>query len=70
MNVAAFIREICGGLQTRVSTDGAEPESDWPERPEIGLLGGTREGVDRGAGKLPARVWNIKLLNTQSINGL
>jgi len=54
--VAAFIREIHGGLQTRVSIDGTELESDWPERPETGLLGGTGEGVDRGAGKLPARV--------------
>ena len=57
-------------MQTGVSTDGAEPESDWPERLETGLPGETREGVDRGAGKLPARVWNVKLLNTQSINGL
>jgi len=38
------------------------PESEFP--------GGTGEGVDGGAGKLPARVRNVKLLNTQSIKGL
>jgi len=69
-NAAALIREMCRGVQTGVSTDGARPGVDWPERPESVFLGGTREGVDGGAGKLPARVRNVKLLNTQSINGL
>jgi len=70
MNAAALIREMCGGVQTGVSTDGARPGVDWPERLESGFPGGTGEGVDGGTGKLPARVWNVKLLNTQSINGL
>ena len=70
-NAAGFIREMCGGVQTGVSTDcGTRPGSDWPERPETGLPDWTREGVDGGVGKLPARVQNVKLLNTQSINGL
>jgi len=69
-NVAPLIREMCGGVQTGVLTDGTRPGVDWPERAESEFLGGTREGVDGGAGKLPARVWNVKLLNTQSINGL
>jgi len=70
MNVAALIREMCRGVQTRVSTDGPGPGVDWPERLESGFPSRTREGVDRGTGKLPARVQNVKLLNTQSINGL
>jgi len=70
MNVAAFIREMCRGSQTRVLTAGARLGSDWLERPETGLPDETGEGVDRGAGKLPARVQNVKLLNIQSINGL
>jgi len=61
-NAAVLIREICRWVQTRVLTDGTRPESEFPGR--------TREGVDGGAGKLPARVRNVKLLNTQSINGL
>ena len=69
-NAAALIREISGGLQTGVSTDGTRPGVDWPERPESEFPGRTGEGVDGGAGKLPARVRNVKLLNTQSINGL
>jgi len=72
MNVAAFIREMCRGSQTRVLTAGARLGSDWLERLETGLPDETGEGVgvDRGAGKLPARVQNVKLLNIQSINGL
>jgi len=69
-NAAALIREMCGGVQTGVSTDGMEPGVDWLEWLESGCLGGTGEGVDGGASKLPARVQNVKLLNTQSINGL
>jgi len=69
-NAAALIREMCGGVQTGVSTDGTGPGVDWLERPESGLLGRTGEVVDGGADKLPARVRNVKLLNTQSINGL
>jgi len=69
-NVAALIREMCGGLQTGVSTDGIGLGVDWPERLESRFPGGTREGVDGGASKLPAGVWNVKPLNTQSINGL
>jgi len=69
-NAAALIREMCGGVQTGVSTDGTRPGVDWLERPESVFLGGTGEGVNGGAGKLPARVQNVKLLNTQSINGL
>jgi len=70
MNVAALIREICGGVQTGVLTDGVRPGVDWPERLESEFLGRTGEGVDGGTGKLPARVQKVKLLNTQSINGL
>jgi len=69
-NAAVLIREICGGVQTGVSTDGAGPGVDWPERPESVFPGGTGEGVDGGVGKLPAGVRNVKLLNTQSINRL
>jgi len=69
-NAAVLIREMGGGVQTGVSTDGARPGVDWPERPESVFLGGTGEGVNGGTGKLPARVWNVKLLNTQSINRL
>jgi len=69
-NAAALIREMCGGVQTGVLTDGARPGVDWPERPESVFPGRTGEGVDGGAGKLPARVRNVKLLNTQSINRL
>jgi len=69
-NAAVLIREMCGGVQTGVSTDGVRPGVDWPQRPESGFPGGTGEGVDGGAGKLPARVRNVKLLNTQSINRL
>jgi len=70
MNVAAFIREMCGGVQTRVSTDGARLGSDCPRRLETGLLDRTREGVNGGASKLSAGVWKVKLLSTQLINGL
>ena len=70
MNAAALIREMCGGVQTRVSTDGARPGSDWPERPETGLPDRPGEGVDGGTSKLSAGVRNVKLLSTQSINGL
>ena len=70
MNAAALIREMCGGVQTGVSTDGTGPGVDWPERPESGFPGGTGEGVDGGASKLCAGVRNVKLLSTQSINGL
>ena len=66
--MAAFIREIHRGLQTGVSTDDAEPESDWPERLETGLLGGTGEGVDGGAGKLPARVQNVTAVCENLVN--
>ena len=69
-NAAALIREMFRGVQAGVSTDGAGPRVGWLERLESGLPDRTREGVDGGAGKLPARVWNVKLLNTQSINGL
>jgi len=69
-NVAALIREMCRGVQTGVLTDGTRPGVDWLERLESEFLGRTGEGVNRGAGKLPARVQNVKLLNTQSINGL
>ena len=69
-NVAALIREMCGGVQTGVSTDGARPGVDWPERPESGLPDRTGEGVDGGASKLCAGVQKVKLLSTQSINGL
>jgi len=69
-NVAVLIREMCGGVQSGVSTDGAGPGVDWPERPESGLPDRTGEGVDRGASKLCAGVWKVKLLSTQSINGL
>ena len=69
-NAAALIGEMCGGVQTGVSTDGARPGVDWLERPESGLPDRTREGVDRGASKLGAGVWNVKLLSTQSINRL
>jgi len=34
MNAAALIREMCGGVQTGVLTDGARPGVDWLERPE------------------------------------
>ena len=40
-NVAALIREMCGGVQTGVSTDGARPGVDWPERPESVKSGST-----------------------------
>jgi len=69
-NAAALIREICRGVQTGVSTDGARPGVDLPERLESRFPGRTGEGVDRGASKLCARVRNVKLLSTQSINGL
>ena len=69
-NAAALIREMCGGVQSGVSTDGARPGVDWPERPESGLPDRTGEGVDGGASKLGAGVRNVKLLSTQSINGL
>ena len=62
--------EMCGGVQSRVSTDGIRPGSDCLERPETGLPGRTREGVDMGTSKLSSGVWNVKLLSTQSINGL
>ena len=41
-------------MQTGVSTDGARPGVDWPERLESGFPGRTGEGVDRGASKLSA----------------
>jgi len=66
----ALIRGICGGVQTGVLTDGVRPGVDWPERLESEFLGRTGEGVNGGTGKLPARVQKVKLLNTQSINGL
>ena len=45
-----------------MSTDGTRPGSDWPERPESGLLDRTGEGVDRCTSKLSAGVQNVKLL--------
>jgi len=69
-NEAALIREMCRGVQTRVLTDGMRPGVDWLERPESGFLGRTGEGVDGGASKLCAGVQKVKLLSTQSINGL
>ena len=69
-NAAVLIREMCGGVQTGVLTDGARPGVDWPERPESGFPDRTREGVDGGASKLGAGVRKVKLLSTQSINGL
>jgi len=63
-NVAVLIREMCGGVQTRVSTDGTGPGVDWPERPESGFPGRIRERVDRGTSKLCAGVRKVKLLNT------
>jgi len=61
---------MCKGVQTGVSTDGAGPGVDWPERLESGLLDRTGEGVAGGTSKLCAGVRKVKLLNTQSINGL
>ena len=66
-STAALIREMCRGVQTGVSIDGAGPGVDWPERLESGFPGGTGEGVDGGASKLCAGVRKVKLLNT---NGL
>jgi len=61
---------MCGGVQTGVSTDGAGPGVDWLGRLESWLLDRTGEGVNGGASKLGAGVRNVKLLSTQSINGL
>jgi len=69
MNAAALIREICGGVQTGVSTDGTRPGVDWLERLESGFPGRTGEG-DGGASKRCAGVRKVKLLSTQSINRL
>jgi len=59
MNAAAFIREMCGGVKTGVSTDGARLGSDWLERPETGLPDRTGEGVDRVTSKLCAGVQKL-----------
>ena len=69
-NTTALTREMWGGVQTKTSTDGERLGSNQSGRPGTGFPGRSGEGVNGDAGKLPAKVRNLILLNTQSINGL